>query len=148
MESTTGNSLINCIKLAKYICVWNSWTLSSSFLRRILPWFKLVRLTSHLQAINDWCCFYYFVRNSLVALLEALCARDNRDSALDHTVKQYKNCRNRRLPSPPSCFFQISPKNLDRLNFGIHIFVYVYKVHMRIYMPRGGMRSWTHCFFL
>jgi len=22
----------------------------------------------------DWCCFYYFVRNSLVALLEALCA--------------------------------------------------------------------------
>jgi len=24
---------------------------------------------------DDWCCFYYFVRNSLVALLEALCAR-------------------------------------------------------------------------
>ena len=24
--------------------------------------------------IHDWCCFYYFVRNSLVALLEALCA--------------------------------------------------------------------------
>ena len=23
----------------------------------------------------DRCCFYYFVRNSLVALLEALCAR-------------------------------------------------------------------------
>ena len=23
----------------------------------------------------DWCCFYYFVRTSLVALLEALCAR-------------------------------------------------------------------------
>ena len=23
----------------------------------------------------DWCCSYYFVRNSLVALLEALCAR-------------------------------------------------------------------------
>jgi len=23
----------------------------------------------------DWCCFYYFVRNSLVALLEALCTR-------------------------------------------------------------------------
>jgi len=23
----------------------------------------------------DWCCFYHFVRNSLVALLEALCAR-------------------------------------------------------------------------
>ena len=25
----------------------------------------------------DWCCFYYFLRNSLVALLEALCARMN-----------------------------------------------------------------------
>ena len=25
--------------------------------------------------VIDWCCFYYFVRNSLVALLEALCAR-------------------------------------------------------------------------
>jgi len=23
----------------------------------------------------DWCCFYYFVRNSLIALLEALCVR-------------------------------------------------------------------------
>jgi len=23
----------------------------------------------------DWCCFYYFVRNGLVALLEALCAQ-------------------------------------------------------------------------
>ena len=40
------------------------------------------------------------------------------------------------------------PKNPDGLNLGIHIFVYVYKVHMCIYMPRGGMRSWTNCFFL
>ena len=40
------------------------------------------------------------------------------------------------------------PKNPDGLNFGIHIFVYVYKVHMCIYMLRGGMRSWTKCFFL
>jgi len=23
----------------------------------------------------DWCCFFYFIRNSLVALLEALCAQ-------------------------------------------------------------------------
>ena len=40
------------------------------------------------------------------------------------------------------------PKNPDKLNLGIHIFVYVYKVHMCIYMLRGGMRSWTNCFFL
>jgi len=25
--------------------------------------------------VYDWCCFYYFVRNILVALLEALCAK-------------------------------------------------------------------------
>jgi len=36
------------------------------------------------------------------------------------------------------------PKNPDGLNLDIHIFVYVYKVHMRIYMLRGGMRSWTN----
>jgi len=40
------------------------------------------------------------------------------------------------------------PKNPDGLNLGIHIFLYVYKVHMCMYMLRGGMRSWTNCFFL
>ena len=39
------------------------------------------------------------------------------------------------------------PKNPDELNLDIHILVYVYKVHMCIYMLRGGMRSWTNCFF-
>ena len=29
----------------------------------------------HERVYFDWCCFYYFVRNSLVALLKALCAR-------------------------------------------------------------------------
>jgi len=40
------------------------------------------------------------------------------------------------------------PKNLDGLNLGIHIFVSVYKVHMCIYMLKGGISSWTNCFFL
>jgi len=40
------------------------------------------------------------------------------------------------------------PKNPDGLNLSIHIFVYVYKVHMFMYLLRGGMRSWTNCFFL
>jgi len=42
------------------------------------------------------------------------------------------------------------PKNPDGLNLGIYIFVYVYKVHMCMYMLGGGMRSWTvaNCFFL
>jgi len=35
---------------------------------------RLQRLGGWVELI-DWCCFYYFVRNSLVALLEALCAR-------------------------------------------------------------------------
>jgi len=39
------------------------------------------------------------------------------------------------------------PKNPDGLNLDIHIFVYVYKVHMCIFMLRGGIRSWTKCFF-
>jgi hypothetical protein len=40
------------------------------------------------------------------------------------------------------------PKNPDGLNLGIYIFVYVYKVHLCMYMPGGGMRSWINCFFL
>jgi len=40
------------------------------------------------------------------------------------------------------------PKNPDGLNLGIYTFVYVYKVHMCMYMLGGGMRSWTNCFFL
>jgi len=39
------------------------------------------------------------------------------------------------------------PKDPAGLNLDIHIFVFVYKVHMCIYMLRGGMRSWTNCFF-
>ena len=39
------------------------------------------------------------------------------------------------------------PKNPDGLNLDKHIFVYAYKVHMCIYMLRGGMRSSTNCFF-
>ena len=37
-------------------------------------------------------------------------------------------------------------KNPDGLNLDKHIFVYVYKVHICIYMWRGGMRSRTKCF--
>ena len=35
------------------------------------------------------------------------------------------------------------PKNPDGLNFGMYVFVYVYKLHM--YMLGGGMGSWTDC---
>jgi len=40
------------------------------------------------------------------------------------------------------------PKDPDGLNFSIHIFLYVYKVHMCMYMLGGGTRSWTDFFFL
>jgi len=39
------------------------------------------------------------------------------------------------------------PKNPDRLNLSIYVFVYVYKVYMCMYMLGDGMRSWTDCFF-
>ena len=35
---------------------------------------SLNRQVSSQKSTIDWCCFYYFVRNSLVALLEGLCA--------------------------------------------------------------------------
>ena len=40
------------------------------------------------------------------------------------------------------------PENPDRPNLGVYIFVYLYKVHICMYMLGGGMRSWTDCFFL
>ena len=39
------------------------------------------------------------------------------------------------------------PKNPDGLSLGIYIFVYMYKVHMCMYMLGGGIRFWTNCFF-
>jgi len=36
----------------------------------------------------------------------------------------------------------------DGPNLRIHIFVYVYKSHMFMYMLGGRMRSLTNCFFL
>jgi len=41
-----------------------------------------------------------------------------------------------------------TPKNPDGLNLSTHVFVYVYTVHMCMYLLGGGMRSWTKCFFL
>jgi len=40
------------------------------------------------------------------------------------------------------------PKNPDGLNLGICIFVYMYKVHLCMYMLIGGMRSWTKCYLV
>ena len=40
------------------------------------------------------------------------------------------------------------PKNPDGLNLGIRTFVYVYKVHMCMYMLAAGLESWTKCFLL
>jgi len=40
------------------------------------------------------------------------------------------------------------PKNPDGLNLATYVFVYVYKVHMCMFMLGGSMRSWTNSFFL
>jgi len=42
---------------------------------------RSIRLLAQWEQLIDWCCFYYFVRNSLVALLEALCARKRLSSS-------------------------------------------------------------------
>jgi len=39
-------------------------------------------------------------------------------------------------------------RNPDGLNFGVYVFVYVYKIHVCMYRLGGGMRSWTNHFFL
>ena len=54
--------------------------ISSKFIDMNVSHNKNTCRTRHLHIIQslkqiDWCCFYYFVRNCLVALLEALCAR-------------------------------------------------------------------------
>jgi len=63
-----------------YSTIFKSWI--KIFIVTIfkLPNKSLIFLLSHSDSLKllyvfDWCCFYYFVRNSPVALLEALCAR-------------------------------------------------------------------------
>jgi len=41
------------------------------------------------STLFDWCCFYYFLRNSLVALLEALSARTTHCNTLQYTAIHY-----------------------------------------------------------
>ena len=41
---------------------------------------NMMRMTRIIRNAIDWCCFYYFLRNSLVALLEALFARQQTSS--------------------------------------------------------------------
>jgi len=52
---------------------------------RIYEWVISHRWMSHVAQMIDWYCFYYFVRNSLVALLEALRA--------SHLAHVNKSCR-------------------------------------------------------
>ena len=52
------------------------WQSRDLRLQRIISRQDLLLQMVHLcELLFDWCCFYYFVRNSLVALLEALCAQ-------------------------------------------------------------------------
>ena len=63
--------------------------------------------------------------------------------ARTHTLHRWgTRCEPRSRDETPG-----GPENPDGLNLGIHIFVYVYKVHMCICILRGGMRSWTNCCF-
>jgi len=55
-------------------CLYDSVYISLC-IQTILILLPRMVLASTREQPADWCCFYYFVRNSLVALLEALCAR-------------------------------------------------------------------------
>ena len=48
-----------------------------SAIRRLTPWF------------NYWCCFYYFMRNGLEALLIALCTRNKWLAAMTHVTATF-----------------------------------------------------------
>ena len=52
---------------------WVSWICPNNWRDTLSKWTQW--LLKEAGNLIDWCCFYYFVRNSLVALLEALCAR-------------------------------------------------------------------------
>ena len=56
--------------LFKRTCILNGIQFTKHFIE-----FVLVETNEVVRSLIDWCCFYYFVRNSLIALLEALCAR-------------------------------------------------------------------------
>ena len=57
---------------------WQKWTADGGLWRiiKVFPWTLFVRAGSQVSLLKiDWCWVYYFIRNSLVALLEALCAQ-------------------------------------------------------------------------
>ena len=47
--------------------------------------FSDFHMQTHTRTLIDWCCFYYFVKNSLVALLKALCTRKQYYHTRTHT---------------------------------------------------------------
>ena len=87
-----------CNQVAVLCCATTWWSLTHTWMRAFTPWrhkfshphpsTALAVCCSVLQCVAvccsvlqcvavcciDWCCFYYFVRNSQVALLETLCA--------------------------------------------------------------------------
>jgi len=55
--------------------LWGVPSTSKAKRKAIVLHFLMRQIFFHCCLI-DWCCFYYFLRNSLVALLEALFARE------------------------------------------------------------------------
>jgi len=69
---TTRDVASTCINVASRATAATADGAIHALIARLLANSAVVALA---EAAIDWCCFYYFVRNSLVALLEALCAR-------------------------------------------------------------------------
>jgi len=109
---------------------YSTYTNMSSFKRQCRQWMW--------QGLIDWCCFYYFVRNSLVALLEASCARNlffrfvhRGMNTLGSTLLSSKNPRN----------FQKSRDFLKALSWGFTFHGSFSKRAVQICQPRRFHRT-------
>ena len=76
-----NNKAICIVKTIKQYVLWKHQNLTVQVVAEVVGNFIIKKLKRQgiclwqEDFLIDWCCFYYFVRNSLVALMEALCAR-------------------------------------------------------------------------
>jgi len=122
---------------------------SPIFFRRA-HWFRiLLRFTIYVSAncvFFDWCCFYYFLRNSLVALLESLFARIFLDLRYRCAVFITFSCSTPEYLRAWASFMSNACKwagNLCSLRFNLLLFLEFFCLPLL----RGGSRNLPHWIF-
>jgi len=96
-------------------------------------WCGILLFTSEKIEVLSVCCLFFYGAGSVCGCI--VCMRT-------HTLVGYLDVS----PGVGTRNLE-NQKNPDGLSLVIHIFVYVYKVHLCIYVLRGGMRPWTKSFF-